>query len=340
MTVAVGRLVRVGERNAGDVAIEAFAVPRTRNDAREGLGRAEEILRFYTQEFGPPPYPSLILALLEGVAPGGHSPPGMVLVARRPMLLRGRLREDPANFGDVPDFFLSHELSHQWWGHGVAGQNYHERWISEGFAQYAAALWVRHSQGEQAFRSLLARMAEWALRRNGEGPISLGYRLGHLKGDRQIFRAVVYDKGALVLHMLRGIVGEDAFRRALTRLQAEYRFQKIGTSALRAALENASAMNLSAFFDAWVYGTELPTLSVARRSEPGGPPHRTRVEVKASNLPGPVPLELSLVHKFGRETRRVVLDPGGGAWAIETPGPPGKLEVNADGGLLARVRKE
>jgi hypothetical protein len=337
VTVAVGRLVRVGERNTPDMAIEAFAVPRTRSGANEALDRTEEILRFYTQEFGPPPYASLRLALIEGVAPGGHSPPGMVLVARRPLLLRGRLREDPANFGDVPDFFLAHELAHQWWGHGVAGQNYHERWISEGFAQYASALWVRNSQGERAFRDLMRRMAEWALRRHGEGPISLGYRLGHLKGDPQIFRAVVYDKGALVLHMLRGIVGADAFRSALTQLQAEHRFLKIGTTALRAALESASGKSLSAYFDAWVLGTELPTLTVARRHEPGGPPHRTRVEIKAQGLPGPVPLELTLAHSLGEETLRVVLDPAGGHWMVETPGRPGKLVVNSDGGLLARV---
>jgi hypothetical protein len=340
VTVAVGKLVRVGERTTPDMQIEAFAVPRLRNAAREGLERTEEILRFYAQEFGPPPYASLTLGLIEGVAPGGHSPPGMVLVARRPLLLRGRLREDPANFGDVPDFFLAHELAHQWWGHGVAGQNYHERWISEGFAQYAAALWVRSSQGERAFRDLLGRMAEWAVRRHREGPISLGYRLGHLKGDPQIFRAVVYDKGALVLHMLRGIVGEDAFRRALTQLQAEHRFLKIGTATLRAALESASGKNLSSYFDAWVFGTELPTLTVARRSEPGGPPHRTRVDIRALGLPGPVPLELTLAHKLGQETLRVVLDPAGGSWTVETAGRPGKLEVNSDRGLLARVKEK
>jgi aminopeptidase N len=255
-------------------------------------------------------------------------------------LLRGQLRDDPANFDDVPNFFLAHELAHQWWGHGVAGQNYHERWLSEAFAQYAAALRVQHSQGEEAFRRLLGRMAEWALRRNDEGPISLGYRLGHLKGDRQTFRAVVYNKGALVLHMLRGIVGEDAFRRALTALQAEYRFRKIGTDDLRAALENASGKSLSAYLDAWVSGTALPTLLVSRHNEPGGSLHRTRVEVKALDLPGPVPLELALAHKGGREIRRVMLDPAGGVWTLETPGPPGKLEVNGDRGLLARIRKE
>jgi aminopeptidase N len=240
----------------------------------------------------------------------------------------------------VDDFFLAHELAHQWWGHGVAGQNYRERWISEGFAQYAAALWIGHSLGEDAFRSLIGRMADWAERRSGEGPIHLGHRLGHIQGDRQTFRAVVYDKGALVLHMLRGIVGDAAFRQALTTVQSKYRFQKTGTDELCKVLEEASGRSLVSYFDAWVYGTALPALTVSRRPEAVGPPYRTRVEVKAQDLPGPVPLELALAYRGGRAVRRVELTPSGGAWSIETPGAPGKLEVNGDRGLLARVRED
>jgi hypothetical protein len=338
ISVALGRLVPVGTGEAAGVALEAFGLPRTRDEAREMLAESGEILRFFAGQFGPPPYPELRLALIEGVAPGGHSPPGMVVLSRRPALLRGRLRDDPANFGDVPGFFLAHELAHQWWGHAVAGQNYRERWVSEGFAQYAAALWIGHSQGEQAFRNLLGRMASWAERRNDEGPIHLGYRLGHIAGDRQTFRAVVYDKGALVLHMLRGIVGDEAFRQALMALQSEYRFRKTGSDDLRVAFERASGRPLAAYFDAWIYGTALPTLEVSRHAEPGGPPHRTRVEVKAQGLPGPVPLELALAYRGGRVVRRVELAGSGGAWTLETPSSPGKLDVNGDRGLLARIR--
>jgi hypothetical protein len=337
VSVALGRLIPVGQGSAEGVALDAFGLPRNRSDARELLESSGAILRFFAHEFGAPPYASLRLALIEGIAPGGHSPPGMMILSRQPPLFRGRLRDDPANFGDVADFFLAHELAHQWWGHGVAGQNYRERWISEGFAQYAAALWTGHSQGEDAFRSLLGRMAEWALRRSADGPIHLGHRLGHIEGDRQTFRAVVYDKGALVLHMLRGIVGEPAFRKALIALQSEYRFRKTGTEELRQALEAASGRPLGSYLDAWVYGTALPTLTVSRHAEAGGPPYRTRVEVKAQDLPGPVPLELALAYRGGREVLRVELAPAGGTWSIETPGPPGKLQVNGDHGLLARV---
>ena len=93
----------------------------------------------------------------------------------------------------------------------MAPANYRERWLSEAWAQYAAALWLRERLGERAFPAMMDRMARWAFRHDAAGPIHLGQRLGHLKQEPRDFRAVVYDKGAWVLHMLRGLVGDEAF---------------------------------------------------------------------------------------------------------------------------------
>ena len=171
----------------------------------------------------------------------------------------------------------------------MAGQNYHERWISEAFAQYAAALWVRHSRGEGAFRNMLVRMGRWALRYADKGPIHLGHRLGHIEGDPQVYRAVVYDKGAYVLHMLRQIVGEDVFRRAVMGLQTGNRFGKIGTDEVRAALEAASGLDLRPYFTEWVYGTALPELRLATRSSPGATGIGPRSPSTAATCPDPSP---------------------------------------------------
>jgi peptidase M1-like protein len=338
ISVVVGRLAEVGRRDDGPVARHAWAVGRARGDAAEVMDRAGEILRFYADEFGPCPYPLLNLAIVEGRAPGGHSPPGMTLLVLRPLLLRHHLRDDPANFSDVPGFFLAHELAHQWWGHGVSGQNYHERWISEAFAQYAAALWVRHSQGERVFRDMMGRMARWALRMEDLGPIHLGHRLGHLKGDPQIYRAIVYDKGAYVLHMLRSVVGPEAFRTALTAFQATHRFGKAGSADLRRALEQASGRDLRPYFERWVHHTELPRIAFSARTAGRGDGYETTVVAEVEGLPGPVPVTVTLATGAAREEKSVVLDPAGSTWTFATAAPP-RVELNADRGLLARVRR-
>src|SRR4029079_11702197 len=94
-----------------------------------------------------------------------------------------------------------------------------------------------------------------------QGPISLGYRLGHIQGNSRIMRALVYDKSAVVLHMLRGLVGDDVFFRGLQRFYRTARFRSAGTSDFRLAIEQESGRSLGRFFDRWIYGSTLPRLA-------------------------------------------------------------------------------
>jgi hypothetical protein len=341
ITAAVGHFSDVGLRQEGRMSVRGFSLPRTRTDTQSLMLSSEKVLAFLTRQFGPCPYTFLSLALIEGRTPGGHSPPGMILIQQRPLLLAGRvsLRDDPANFADIPGFFLAHELAHQWWGQGVAPQNYRERWLAEAWAQYAAALWVRESRGEGAFRDVLERFADWALRHTASGPISLGHRLGHLKGDPQIYRAIVYDKGAYVIHMLRAIVGEEAFHTAVGAFLSQHRFGKAGTDDLREALETASGKNLEAYFENWVYGTALPVLRYASKTETAGGGYRTVVEVRPQDLPGPVPLRISVSTDAGKQDRTFTLPVEGGRFTIATNAAPRRVEINSDRTLLARIQR-
>ena len=127
-------------------------------------------------------------------------------------------RNDPVSFDDYPPFFLAHEIAHQWWGQAVGWKNYHEQWLSEGFAQYFAALYAEHERGDRRLRrASCGRCADWAIDQSAQGPVYLGYRLGHIKGDGRVFRALVYNKGAMVLHMLRRLVGDEVFFGGLRR---------------------------------------------------------------------------------------------------------------------------
>jgi Peptidase family M1 domain len=339
-TTIVGRLQDVGLRQEGEQAVRGFATARTRGEMPELMTAAQQILGFYAERFGPCPYPRLNLAVAEARTPGGHSPPGLLYLQERPLLLRAHpLPEDPANFSDLRDFFLAHEAAHQWWGQGVAPANYRERWLSEAWAQYAAALWIRSRQGEGAFRHMMDRMASWAERFDAMGPIHLGYRLGHLVGDPRIFRAIVYDKGAWVLHMLRGLVGDEAFFQAARAFLEQHRYSWAGTADLRAALEQASGRDLGPYFERWIYDTGLPRLVWAYRTEGQDGGFRTTVEVRPQLLPGPLPLEIAVVAGGRREARIVTLPPTGGSWTFDTAQKPAGVEINEDRGLLAQEKR-
>ena len=258
----------VGGRNTVDLTV--FANRRQENRGRDALGNAADILRFYAALMGDAPYPTFSVAMLESDLPGGHSP-AYFAVLNNPLPTTPFVwRNDPATFSDFPEFILAHEVAHQWWGQAVGWKNYHEQWISEGFAQYFAALYARERRGEATFRSALRNLRRWAMEHSDQGPISLGYRLGHVKNEPRVFRAVVYNKGAAVLHMLRRLIGDEAFFTGLRAFYAEHRYRKAGTDDLRVAMEAASGMTLERFFERWVLDTALPRVRLTTTTKTDG----------------------------------------------------------------------
>src|SRR5439155_9961920 len=202
----VSRFVRVEfgalpPRSATDLNLSVLANPRQVRRGRELGERARDIADFYESILGDHPYPTFTLAVIESDLPGGHSP-GYFAALNQPLPTTPfSWRNDPASFDDYPEFFIAHELAHQWWGQAVGWRNYHEQWISEGFSQYFAALYAQHLRGEETFGDVMRQARKTAMDATDQGPIYLGYRLGHIRGQSRVFRALVYNKSAAVLHM-------------------------------------------------------------------------------------------------------------------------------------------
>jgi len=243
--------------------------PRQTSRGRELSERAADIATFYESIVGDSPYPSFTVALIESDLPGGHSPAYFAALNQPLPTSPLTWRNDPASFTGFPDFFIAHEIAHQWWGQAVGWQNYHEQWLSEGFAQYFAALYAQHQRGDETFGSVLKVLRKWALEYSAQGPVYLGYRLGHIRGEGRVFRALVYDKGAAVLHMLRRLVGDEAFFNGLRRFYRASRFHKAGTEDLKQAMEAETGRSFERFFDRWIYGSSLPTVKFGYRIEGG-----------------------------------------------------------------------
>ncbi len=198
--------------------------------------------------------------MVEDELPGGHAPGYFAMINNPPPVSPYNWRNDPAAFQGFPEFFLAHELAHQWFGQAVGWKNYHEQWLSEGFAQYLAALYAKERRGEGAFRDVLRQFRRWAVEDSDQGPVYLGYRLGHIKGESRVFRALVYNKGAAVLHMLRRLIGDEAFFGGLRQFYASHRFKKAGTDDFRKSMEAASKRDLNRFFERWIYDNTIPRL--------------------------------------------------------------------------------
>jgi hypothetical protein len=324
----------VGTRNTITLAIDANK--RQEQRGRDALLTGAEILRFYSSIIGDVPYDTFTVAMVEHDLPGGHSP-GYFAVLNNPLPTTPfTFRNDPASFNDFPEFFLAHEIAHQWWGQAVGWKNYHEQWLSEGFAQYFAALYARERRGEPAYRSVLRTLRRWAQDQSDQGPVSLGYRLGHVRGDQRVFRALVYNKGAMVLHMLRRFVGEDAFLRGLRRFYTEQRFRKAGTDDLRKAMEAESGRDLDRFFSRWIFDTALPRVRMTTAVD--GDTLRIRYEQQGDTFD--VPVTVTLQYADGRSEEVVVLvTDATGEHTVQLAGALRSVDVNDDSGALGSFEK-
>jgi aminopeptidase N len=257
---------------------------------RQLAPRLADIVGFFARTVGEAPYPDLTIAAIDDELPGGHSPAYFAIWHQILPTTPYSWSDDPVAFNNVPFFFLAHEVAHQWWGQAVGWKNYHEQWLSEGFAQYFALLYsaTDRDRGPEIERQLISQMRSSAMSTTNQGPIFLGYRLGHIQSDGRIFRALVYNKSASVLHMLRLLIGDEAFFSSVRRFYREWRFRRAGTDDFRAVVETETPMRLGRFFDRWIKGSTLPRLRIRTTIAANGTSAGVRVEQIGDVFDAPV----------------------------------------------------
>jgi hypothetical protein len=173
-----------------------------------------------------------------------------------------------------------HEVSHQWWGHTVGWASYHDQWLSEGFAEFSAGLFLQQAVGPdwmkdyiEFWERLRKRMLEknnFGVAPNDAGPLWMGLRLASPRSENA-YQNVTYPKGAYVLEMLRSLMyspddRDKPFISMMHDFVESHRDKPATTESFKAMAEKhmTKLMDLGRngrldwFFDEWVYGTEVP----------------------------------------------------------------------------------
>lgn len=159
---------------------------------------------------------------------------------------------------------VAHEIAHQWWGNRITCRDWGHFWLNESFANFMAAAYMQHRFGEEAYRE---RVEVWKRRLDKLRADGKDHALVYASWSRPSAddRAVVYQKGAYVLHLLRIELGERAFWRGVRAYTRAHYGHSVVTSDFRQAMERASGRNLSAFFARWVE----PADTGVARTDPG-----------------------------------------------------------------------
>ena len=213
------------------------------NYAADYGATAAKILSFFSSKFGSLPNGNLAVVEIANDTVGGYSSPGIVALASRGF-------SEPVNAQ-----LLSHEISRQWWRCLVSPATLDDSFLDDGLALYSSALYVEQSQGETAFEDLMHTTAIGALTHEETAPIS---QAGSLQPYTPQYNSIVAQKGAMVFHMLRWVIGDEAFTKALQSMVQQYAWKSISTQDFEKIAETASNQKLTYFFAQWVSSTGVP----------------------------------------------------------------------------------
>ena len=293
--------------------------------------RATEIVETMRRLVGPFPYEKL--AHVESSTRfGGMENSTAIFYAERPIISR-RLGEG----------VVRHETAHQWFGDAVTERDFHDLWLSEGFADYFDLVVGAALDGDSVLAHGMAALARGYYRSPDQDRPVIDTAV---KEPARLLNANSYNKGAWVLHMLRGTVGDTGFWRGIRDYYRIYRDSSVTSADVQRVMERASDQRLDWFFDQWLRRPGFPRLDVAWHWDAAS--KRVSLDIGQAQpaawglfrLPA---VTVEFLNGGGAPARRTVsVSTARQTVQFDLPGPPTDVRVDPDGALLltAQVRQQ
>ena len=258
---------------------------------KKALAEGELATEVYTDYFGPSSFKRLAITQ-QTACTFGQSWPELVWI---PMCyffdttVRHQLGMDYGDRG-YWKVVTPHEVAHQWWGHTVGFESYRDQWMSEGFAEMSASIYLSFiEKSQQKFISFWNDERELLLERNAQGfraidagPLTMGYRMSNSRTGFELTRRLIYPKGAYILHMIRMMMhdnrtGDQRFKEMMQDFVKAYAGKTATTEDFKAMVEKHMTREMDLernqkmdwFFNEYVYGTQLPTYKLESSFDTG-----------------------------------------------------------------------
>lgn len=205
--------------------------------AQEGVSEMPAVMAFFSETFGPYPFSNEKYGMTQLGYYGG---------------IENQTNSIVNNMSQSWLDVSVHELAHQWFADYITCENWHHGWVNEGFASYAEALYFEHRDGFEAYQNYVTNFEFY-----NSGTLYLEDISDPFSG---VFRPIIYNKGAYVLHMLRGVLGDDVFFEVIYEYATDedYRFGWANTEDFQSVCEEVSGEDLDYFFEQWIYDERYP----------------------------------------------------------------------------------
>lgn len=289
---AVGKYIQIEENyesiKGNNLKIQYFVESDYIDKAKADFSNTKKMLRFMEDYFCEYPFIKDKYGIV--LVPGELIMENQTITSIKEDLITGN--------GDVEQILI-HELAHHWFGNLVTPKSWHHLWLSEGFANYVQALYYEYYLGNKWYHYIINHYMD------REYGAYAGSLIG--KSDTsfsEIFSEKIYFKGAIVLHMLRNILGDKTFFQGLKRYvtNPNYKYSNVTTEDFIYIMEETSQQNLQWFFNQWVYSDadsiDRPVLKVSWEKQ--NVDEGYKVTVKISQLTGHIinyylPLEIGII---------------------------------------------
>ncbi len=258
------------------LTLDYYVLPENADRARAHFAQVSPMLDAFERYVGPFPFPEDGYKLVE-VPYAGMEHQSAIAYGNR--FANGYLERDWTGVGISPrfDFIIVHESAHEWFGNALTAADVSDMWIHEGWATYLEAVYVEHRFGtDDAFRYVNALKDKV----RHDAPILT------TRGLHRVPPSDMYFKGALLLHTLRGVVGDDARWWNLVRgVYARFRYQTLLTEDLVGFINGQLGRDLTPLFDQYLRHTALPTLELRFDESAATVSYRWRADVAGFQMP-------------------------------------------------------